>query len=134
MTTSSVTTKKTSRVVRWAGWTIVVLLVVRGAFAVALDVLRWGVAEEELRYVAEGSGWTAFERCIDYNFIADRDTVLYLARSIHDESTWFRIAPTDTHLGGAMVWVTPRHLRIPAAYRDGCLRGLDDVVIEWDTR
>jgi len=132
--TLSVTTKTTSRVIRWTALSVAALLAARGAFAVLLDIAEWGIADEELRYVAQGTGWTAFERCIDYRFIADRDTTLYLARSADDKSTWFRIAPTDTTLSGPMVWVTPQHLRVPASYRDGCLRSLDNVVIEWAFR
>jgi hypothetical protein len=119
------------RVFRWVAMTLLVLLVLRGAFALALDVLRWGVANVELRFVVRGVEWTAFERCIDYTVIADRDTALYLARSIDDEGSWYRLAPTDTHLMGPMVWVTPTHLRIPTTYRAGCLRSLDNIVIEW---
>lgn len=125
---------KALRVLRWVAMALLLLLAARGAWALALDALRWGMATDEIRHVAPGVSWTAFERCIDYNLIADRDTVLYLARAIHDEATWYRIAPTDTHLDGPMIWVTPTRLRIPAAYRDGCLRGLDDVVIEWSSQ
>jgi hypothetical protein len=113
---------------------LLLLLAARGAWALALDALRCAVSEEEIREVAPGGSWTAFERCIDYHLISDRDTVLYLARDIGDEATWYRVAPTDTHLHGPMVWMTPTHLRIPAAYRDGCLRSLDDVVIEWSSQ
>ena len=122
-----------SRWFRWVGFTILLLLAIRGAAALSLDALSL-CASEELRGVTPGETWTAFERCIDYNFIADRDTALYLARSVEDKSTWIRIAPTDTHLRGAMEWRGPKHLWVPALYRDGCLRSFDDVVIEWSAR
>ncbi len=125
------TTTMASRVLRWAGRIILIILCVRGTLAAGMDILRWGISNDHLRHIATGARWTAFELCIDYTIIADRDTVLYMARSIDDRSTWFRIAPTDTRLTGSIEWVTPQHLRIPALYRDGCLRGLDDVVIEW---
>lgn len=57
-----------------------------------------------------------------------------LAGSVENESTWVRIAPTDTHLMGPMEWKGPKHLRIPAMFREGCLRSVDEVVIEWDVR
>jgi hypothetical protein len=119
------------RLLRWTGLTVLLLLALRGAATLFMAVLGWCVATEELRYVTPGVSWTAFERCIDYNFIADRDTVLYLARSVDDKSTWVRIAPTDTRLGGPMKWRDAKRLWIPAAFRDGCLRSVDDVVIEW---
>jgi hypothetical protein len=127
------TMTKPFRILRWAGLTVLLMLALRGAYALLLDALGW-CATEELRYVTPGTGWTAFERCIDYTFIADRDTVLCLGRSMDDKSTWIRIAPTDTHLMGSMEWRGPKHLWIPATFRTGCFRCLDDVVIEWATR
>jgi hypothetical protein len=113
------------RPLRWVGFSILLLLAVRGGAALFGDAIDWCISDE-LRYITPGEQWTAFERCIDYNFIADRDTVLYLAGSVEDKLTWVRIAPTDTHLQGPMEWHGPKLLRIPAAFRDGCFRSIDD--------
>lgn len=121
----------TRRVLRLVGLAVLWVLALRGALALLKDFPVWS-ATEELRYVTHGARWTAFERCIDYRFIADRDTVLYLARAIDDRSTWTCIAPTDTHLMGPMEWLSPTRLRIPASFRVGCFKGLDDVSIQWD--
>ena len=121
------------RILRWVGFAILLLFAFRGAAALLMDALAACITDVN-RYVAPGVSWTAFERCIDYNVVADRDTTLYLARDVEDKSTWIRMAPTDTHLLGPMEWRGPNQLWIPAQFRDGCLKRVDDVVIEWEWR
>lgn len=126
-------TRRPRSVLRWAGFALLVLLAVRGIAALFVDAVA-ACMTDELRYVTVNGTWTAFERCVDYNFIPDSDTSLYLARSVEDRATWVRLAPTDTHLMGPMEWKGSNCLCIPAAFRDGCRTRVDDVVIEWSNR
>src|SRR5687767_2926973 len=53
------------------------------------------IADERHEHVTQGQDWTAFVRRIDYRWIADTDTSIYLARSLGEAKSWVRLAPTD---------------------------------------
>ena len=121
---------RTLCIARWVGLAALVLLAFRGLRASIVDVLDAGI-DDVVRHPRTSRGWTAFSREIHYNWIADVDKYLYLARSTEDRSTWIQIAPGETWSCGEMVWVAPNVLRVPAAFKDGCLTRVDDIVIEW---
>jgi|SoiMethySBSTD1v2_1073268.scaffolds.fasta_scaffold582480_2 hypothetical protein len=118
------------RIARWAGLAAVVLLAGRGLLAILFDVLESGIDDLILHPKTSG-GWTAFERYISYNWIADVDRYLYLARSTKDRSTWIQIAPGECWIDGEVEWVTPNVLRVPTEFKDGCLTRVNEIVIEW---
>jgi hypothetical protein len=91
---------------------------------------RWYV-RESVGPVAQGEGWVAFLRTVDVGI--DRDTYVYLARSVRDRSSRVRLAPIDTVVAARFEWVGPKHLRIaawPRPPRRGKTR-VEDVTIEW---
>lgn len=118
------------RTARWAGIGVVALLAGRGLLAILSDVLDAGIDDLVLHPKTSGD-WTAFEHYIAYNWIADVDRYLYLARSTKDRSTWIQLAPGECWIAGEVEWVTPNVLRVPTAFKDGCLTRVDDIVIEW---
>lgn len=83
--------------------------------------------------IANGDGWVAFLRRVDYAFPADADTSLWLGRSLADRSTWHRLAPTDTVREVTLVWRGPRQLEIRGAdpARTDLVRAVEDVVVDW---
>jgi hypothetical protein len=105
----------------------VIVLVCMG---ILLGVMWLGVSER-IRVQVPGMGWTALELQVDYFWIPDRDTELYLAHDVNDRASWIRIAPQDVKLRGAMEWRDAKTLMVPAAWRSGCKRTVEDIRIVW---
>jgi hypothetical protein len=92
--------------------------------------LRWNCTET-LCHVTAGEGWVAFERRLDWFLPADTDTVVYLARSLEDRSSWRRLMPTDPGPVLSMEWKDARRLQIKMLSGASHLDRVDDVTIEW---
>jgi hypothetical protein len=91
------------RIARWTGFATLVLLAGRGLLAISFDVLNAGIDDLILHPKTSG-GWTAFERYISYNWIADVDRYVYLARSTKDRSCGFRkLWPADSGNSGTLL-------------------------------
>jgi len=93
----------------------------------------WWNTEVTFGPIAEGDGWVAFQRRVDYAFPADADTSAWLARSLDQQNTWVRLAPTDTVRDATFEWVGPRHLRVrtSAVPTAEFVRDIEGIRIEW---
>ena len=132
MTTKQQCTPASSRRWRVLAWLAIPVVLLAVLATYASTILDWVVGDDYVTHVAEGDGWVAFVRVVDYRFIPDRDSSVFLARSPDDRSTWHHLGPAD----GVQVikWTGPRQLRIstpgraPGADR---LTQVEDVTIDW---
>lgn len=110
---------------------MVALLLAAALLAGLLYVAFRMLVQQRFGPIAQGEGWVAFIRTVEVGI--DRDTYVYLGRSVDDEDTWHLLAPTDTVATARFEWVTAKHLRI-AAWPGPPRRGqeqVEDIRIEW---
>lgn len=121
--------RRRRRAFAWLAVAVVLLVAVAKC---AHSMLDWVVGDDYLTQVAQGDGWVAFVRRVDYRLIADSDSSVWLARSTEDRSTWHRLA--DAADSVELTWTGPRHLRIWMSHRwpgADLVTQVEDVTIEW---
>jgi hypothetical protein len=96
-----------------------------------VEFALWLNCSETRCHVTRTEGWVAFERRLDWFFPCDRDTAVYLARSLDDQATWTQLTPTDPGAVLSIEWTGPRHLRVHLLTGMSYVEQVENVAIEW---